>query len=477
MTQISLRNRRSQHRRKANNGRTSTKKIVAFLAALILVICGISTVANNIFLTKDLSEDNDNHRDNSVSRNRMLHKKSKVHKAGGRNHHMKHHDQEEKSGSKEEEDDEEEGSLKYNKIRKKYDELLPFHTEEDWRRLHEFMNKIRKPRHQLKSGLEMELPYDVNNCPEEPPSNYPYEWNLLDVLNNWNPNDISSSFRPGIYQGLCRFDYERDFQKAEKYRKAELPFVLRDDPQVLKVAERWNQPDYLSQILGKDVEYTTEYSESNSLMFFRDRRGKHARRNSDWKPPMTHVKITYDEWVEKASQTEEEMGPREPHWYFRVNAKGGTSHFMFKELPFFLPEENFYIVEEEDTRGINCRFGMMGNTAATHFDGSRNFVMLFGGERRYVLSHPKSCLNMGLYPQSHPSGRHSALDWSNPDLEKYPEFAHATANEVVLQAGDVLYLPTHWFHFIVSLDLNWQCNARSGITAEYRHHIENCGFA
>jgi len=55
-------------------------------------------------------------------------------------------------------------------------------------------------------------------------------------------------------------------------------------------------------------------------------------------------------------------------------------------------------------------------------------------------------------------------------------FRDAMVNEVVLEAGDALYLPTYWFHFIVSLNLNYQCNARSGISYEYQTHIRDCGF-
>jgi hypothetical protein len=341
-------------------------------------------------------------------------------------------------------------------------------------RLYDHVHQIRKSKHNvLKDALD-DLTYNVNNCPDHPPPQYPLEWPIVNLIDNWNPNNISSSFRPGIYQAICRFDFKTEFHKALNYRKAELPFILRDDPQVLEVVQRWNQPGYLSHILGKDIGYRTEYSETNSLMFYREQ--KNMARPQGWEPPMSNVQMTYDEWVAKASQSEEEMGPDKPHWYFRVNAKGGTDHFMFQELPFFLPEQNFYIVDPLDTRGINCRFGMMGNTAAAHFDGSRNFIMLFGGERRYILSHPRNCESLALYPRKHPSGRHSAVDWSHPDLETFPEFQNAMGNEVVLQAGDVLYLPTQWFHFIVSLDLNWQCNARSGITDHYEEHILRCGF-
>ena len=83
---------------------------------------------------------------------------------------------------------------------------------------------------------------------------------------------------------------------------------------------------------------------------------------------------------------------------------------------------------------------------------------------------------MNLLPRGHPSARHSAVDWSDPDLESFPTFAKATVNEVVLQPGDVLYLPTNWFHYIISLDLNMQCNTRSGGEKINRKYIEECGF-
>jgi ribosomal protein L16 Arg81 hydroxylase len=60
--------------------------------------------------------------------------------------------------------------------------------------------------------------------------------------------------------------------------------------------------------------------------------------------------------------------------------------------------------------------------------------------------------------------------------EKHEYFRNAQVNEVVLEAGDGLYLPTFWFHFIVSLNMNYQCNARSGITYENRKYIRQCGF-
>lgn len=98
--------------------------------------------------------------------------------------------------------------------------------------------------------------------------------------------------------------------------------------------------------------------------------------------------------------------------------------------------------------GINCRWGMAGNVAEAHYDGGRNWIVLLGGgQRRYILGHPRECPNLALYPVNHPSGRHSAPNWS--EIGKLPRnqspaaraLSHAQVTQVVLQASDALYLP------------------------------------
>jgi hypothetical protein len=39
----------------------------------------------------------------------------------------------------------------------------------------------------------------------------------------------------------------------------------------------------------------------------------------------------------------------------------------------------------------------------------------------------------------------------------------ALAIDTVLKAGEVLYIPSHWFHYITSLQKSAQCNVRSGV--------------
>mmetsp|Transcript_3795 Transcript_3795/g.7259 ORF Transcript_3795/g.7259 Transcript_3795/m.7259 type:complete len:552 (+) Transcript_3795:212-1867(+) len=376
-------------------------------------------------------------------------------------------------------------SIAYSKLRKEYDALLPFGDEKSLERIKRFVANLRK--NEYKNAMQHDMPYDVHNCPMHPPPNYPYAWNVKEVLDNWAPDDPNP--REYIYQGLCVFDYETEREKAMKYREAELPFVIRDDPRVLRTVERWAQDGYLQRLLGENTRYRTEYSPNNHFMYWMRPKKKNMQDHTvpdDWKPPTEMTRMPFSEWLHHANVTDDKLGPDMEHWYFRLigcgemgrNCDKDSSEYLFDELPFFQPRDGnpLYMPEPRRQKGIHCRFGMKGVIAENHFDGSRNSIALLGGERRYILAHPDQCENMCLLPRGHPSARHSAVDWSDPDWEQFPKFADAEVNEVVMQAGDVMYLPTHWFHYIISLELNYQCNTRSGITDHYLHSIEQCGF-
>jgi len=369
------------------------------------------------------------------------------------------------------------------------------------------------------------VPYDIFDCPDEPPEEYPVQFPLMDILAQWNPDDVklNSPDHP-IHVGLCIFDYTKDghYERTQTYRHLELPFVLRFHPEVLPTVHRWNTADYMKQMLQERhvPAQRTELSPNNHFMFWRlPPKRKEARRTSSdidstWQAPTENVELTYTEWLSHANITERTtpIKLKEKHYYYRLNGcpkeflddaedyrqrvlrRKRPKHtpsercnglFLFDELPYFTPyspSSQDHIVDPNGYRGINCRFGMEGAIAENHFDMSRNFITVLGGERRYILSSPDQCGNMALYPKNHPSGRHSIVDWSDVDSDptwrtQFPEFYNqAMANEVVLQAGDTLYLPTNWMHYIISLNLNYQCNARSGRTVHYDQDVADCGF-
>jgi hypothetical protein len=348
--------------------------------------------------------------------------------------------------------------------------------------------------------------YNVFDCPLLPLPDYPREYPVMDVLGHWPIDDTSRDKEERtIHQGVCVFDFATAIDVVQlkrqilTYRQAEVPFVIRNDPSVLHTVERWNTNDYLFSMFGNKL-FKGEYSKSNHMMYWAISRN-HTKVPNNWVAPTEVRPYTYPDWHKLA--TSDHRAPSDPHHYIRMDAclsknapcdssyrnlifsglnrftKASNADFLFGEMPFFDPaseDSELYLVKKSRQRGIQCRMGMEGIVSENHCDGDRNFIAVLGGERRYVIAHPRNCLDMALYPMAHPMERHSAVNWSAPNLTKYPNFPRVQVNEVVLEAGDVLYLPTQWFHHIVSLNLNYQCNTRSGYSSHYAHHIRQCGF-
>ena len=100
----------------------------------------------------------------------------------------------------------------------------------------------------------------------------------------------------------------------------------------------------------------------------------------------------------------------------------------------------------------------MGNrgTVAPHFDVHDNLACVVAGARRFTLFPPEQVAN--LYPGPAlftPAGVPvSMVDLSRPDLALYPKFTQAlvTAQQSLLQPGDVIYMPALWWHGVESTD-------------------------
>lgn len=119
---------------------------------------------------------------------------------------------------------------------------------------------------------------------------------------------------------------------------------------------------------------------------------------------------------------------------------------------------------------------MKGVISTAHYDGGRNFVAMIRGRKRYILLPPEVCSRLNLFPRDHPSARHSQTSWVDIDALKDEPMFNASATEVVLATGEVLYIPSHWFHYIASQDASIQCNARSGDSEIGRAELQKCGF-
>lgn len=121
----------------------------------------------------------------------------------------------------------------------------------------------------------------------------------------------------------------------------------------------------------------------------------------------------------------------------------------------------------------------LGNAirVATHYDLMENIGIVIGGRRRFTLFPPDQIANLYMGPlELTPAGTPiSLVDPAAPDLARFPRFAEAWAHAQtgVLEPGDAIYIPFHWWHAVDSLEavnvfLNYWWNpARTDMASPY----------
>lgn len=93
---------------------------------------------------------------------------------------------------------------------------------------------------------------------------------------------------------------------------------------------------------------------------------------------------------------------------------------------------------------------------APHYDLMENVGVVVIGRRRFTLFPPEQLPNLYMGPiEITPAGTPvSLVELAHPDLERFPRFAEAWrhAQSTVLEPGDAIYIPYHWWHGVDSLE-------------------------
>ena len=91
-----------------------------------------------------------------------------------------------------------------------------------------------------------------------------------------------------------------------------------------------------------------------------------------------------------------------------------------------------------------------------HYDLNNTLLAQVRGSKQVWFFDPTQ--NDLVYPRgSHFPGldnfeRQSQVDIHHPDLESFPEFKRVQALEVTLNAGDILFIPSNWWHEVETLE-------------------------
>ncbi|QBF84239.1 cupin-like domain-containing protein [Shewanella maritima] len=103
----------------------------------------------------------------------------------------------------------------------------------------------------------------------------------------------------------------------------------------------------------------------------------------------------------------------------------------------------------------NLWLGNQTNVAA-HFDFPLNLACNLVGRRRFTLFPPEQIANLYIGPMEFAPGGQpiSMVNVEQPDFDKFPKFklAQAQAQQVELNPGDVLFIPSMWWHQVTGVD-------------------------
>lgn len=121
-------------------------------------------------------------------------------------------------------------------------------------------------------------------------------------------------------------------------------------------------------------------------------------------------------------------------------------------LPGFAAENHLNLGDRDPLISI-----WIGNRARipAHYDAPDNLACVAAGRRRFTLFPPEALDNLYIGPLDFtPAGQPvSLVDFSNPDLRRFPKFAQAMDSALVaeLGPGDAIFIPSMWWHHVESL--------------------------
>jgi LPS sulfotransferase NodH len=108
-----------------------------------------------------------------------------------------------------------------------------------------------------------------------------------------------------------------------------------------------------------------------------------------------------------------------------------------------------YLRPSSDGRQCFLWFGPAGTVTPLHHDTSNLLMAQVAGRKRYRLI-PAS---QWQYVYNN-TGVFSEVDCERPDLNRYPKFRNATIIDVVVDPGEVLFVPVGWWHHARALDVS-----------------------
>jgi hypothetical protein len=251
-------------------------------------------------------------------------------------------------------------------------------------------------------------------------------------------SDTTWALPIGRAEGLSIEDFR------SRYCEPELPVVLQGAIREWPLFETWT-PEYLKSVLGA-MPVKVARSPDRGEYFDPDTNVDHQRT----------LVLPFEQFIDRAFD-----GDSEEKLYL---LQASTKELAPLERDIVMPE-----YARPPVLYSNVWIGSEGNVTRCHYDMQDNLLAQVVGRKRVTLFPSGNMWSM--YPRSPFANKSnfSRVDVMRPDYQRFPRFRSVPAFETQLDPGDMLYIPIHWFHHVVSLDAAisvnywWQARLRQAL--------------
>ncbi|KAL4425057.1 hypothetical protein ABPG77_001835 [Micractinium sp. CCAP 211/92] len=159
-----------------------------------------------------------------------------------------------------------------------------------------------------------------------------------------------------------------------------------------------------------------------------------------------------------ADALSEQQEPHQEQHEEQQHARGYLAqHPLFDQIPALaadIRDPPYCCLGEGEVPSVNAWFGPAGTVTPLHTDPHPNLLCQAVG-RKYVRLYPPSA-TPAMYP--HAEGMHTnsgRVDVDCPDLQRFPLFGDAAFQDCVLEAGQMLFIPAGWWHYVKSTTVSF----------------------
>ena len=107
--------------------------------------------------------------------------------------------------------------------------------------------------------------------------------------------------------------------------------------------------------------------------------------------------------------------------------------------------------DREKHISTNIWIGGGGIVSPLHNDAPHNLFAQIRGRKRFTLYSPANSNYLYAYPPASKIPHMSQVNVDAVDRKRFPLFSHAQAQVLVVEPGDLLFLPSGWWHHVYSI--------------------------